>query len=62
MSDSDVQLALSAQYELVRVGNDQLIGEVIRLEGDNATIQASRTIPRHIGLGLAGQLVLAQLC
>ncbi len=26
-------------YELVRVGNDKLIGEIIRLEGDNATIQ-----------------------
>uniref|UniRef100_A0A7R9VXR1 H(+)-transporting two-sector ATPase n=1 Tax=Chlamydomonas euryale TaxID=1486919 RepID=A0A7R9VXR1_9CHLO len=26
-------------YELVRVGADNLIGEVIRLEGDNATIQ-----------------------
>ena len=28
-------------YELVRVGADQLIGEIIRLEGDNATIQVS---------------------
>jgi hypothetical protein len=28
-------------YELVRVGNDSLIGEIIRLEGDTATIQAS---------------------
>ena len=27
-------------YELVRVGADHLIGEIIRLEGDNATIQA----------------------
>lgn len=27
------------QYELVRVGADNLIGEVIRLEGDCATIQ-----------------------
>ncbi len=26
-------------YELVRVGPDQLVGEIIRLEGDNATIQ-----------------------
>lgn len=31
----------SAMYELVRVGNDSLIGEIIRLEGDTATIQAS---------------------
>ena len=29
----------AAMYELVRVGDDQLIGEIIRLEGDNATIQ-----------------------
>lgn len=26
-------------YELVRVGYDNLIGEIIRLEGDSATIQ-----------------------
>lgn len=32
----------SAMYELVRVGADSLIGEIIRLEGDTATIQASR--------------------
>lgn len=31
--------ACDAQYELVRVGADNLIGEVIRLEGDSATIQ-----------------------
>lgn len=29
----------SAMYELIRVGNDKLIGEIIRLEGDSATIQ-----------------------
>lgn len=29
----------AAMYELVRVGNDKLIGEIIRLEGDSATIQ-----------------------
>jgi len=29
----------SAMYELVRVGPDNLIGEIIRLEGDSATIQ-----------------------
>jgi V-type H+-transporting ATPase subunit A len=26
-------------YELVRIGEQSLIGEIIRLEGDNATIQ-----------------------
>lgn len=29
----------AAMYELVRVGGDQLIGEIIRLEGETATIQ-----------------------
>lgn len=29
----------AAMYELVRVGHDNLIGEIIRLEGDSATIQ-----------------------
>jgi V-type H+-transporting ATPase subunit A len=29
----------AAMYELVRVGADKLIGEIIRLEGDTATIQ-----------------------
>ena len=29
----------SAMYELVRIGTAQLIGEIIRLEGDTATIQ-----------------------
>lgn len=29
----------SAMYELVRVGYDELVGEIIRLEGDLATIQ-----------------------
>jgi V-type H+-transporting ATPase subunit A len=26
-------------YELVRVGHDELVGEIIRLEGDTATVQ-----------------------
>jgi len=29
----------AAMYELVRVGHEQLVGEIIRLEGENATIQ-----------------------
>ena len=32
-------MAGSAMYELVRVGYLQLVGEIIRLEGDLATIQ-----------------------
>lgn len=37
----------ASMYELVRVGPDKLIGEIIRLEGDNATIQvrASQAAP-----------------
>jgi len=33
------KMAGSAMYELVRVGYDELVGEIIRLEGDLATIQ-----------------------
>eukprot|EP01135_Chromosphaera_perkinsii_P005019 Nk52_evm17s310 gene=Nk52_evmTU17s310 len=29
----------AAMYELVRVGHDELVGEIIRLEGDTATLQ-----------------------
>ena len=29
----------AAMYELVRVGHMELVGEIIRLEGDMATIQ-----------------------
>jgi V-type H+-transporting ATPase subunit A len=29
----------AAMYELVRVGYSELVGEIIRLEGDKATIQ-----------------------
>ena len=32
-------MAGSAMYELVRVGHGELVGEIIRLEGDYATIQ-----------------------
>lgn len=38
----------SAMYELVRVGPEQLIGEIIRLEGDDATLQV-RTKKRSAG-------------
>lgn len=34
----------AAMYELVRVGSDKLIGEIIRLEGDNATIQVCKSV------------------
>lgn len=34
----------SAMYELVRVGYFELVGEIIRLEGDMATIQVTNQI------------------
>lgn len=34
-------------YELVRVGADALIGEIIRLEGDTATIQVGSSLGCH---------------
>ena len=36
----------AAMYELVRVGGDRLIGEIIRLEGDTATIQVRTRMRR----------------
>lgn len=33
------KMAGAAMYELVRVGHDELVGEIIRLESDLATIQ-----------------------
>lgn len=38
------QMAGAAMYELVRVGYYNLVGEVIRLEGDQATIQVSECV------------------
>ena len=35
-------------YELIRVGQDNLIGEIIRLEGNNATIQV-HNFPQILG-------------
>lgn len=50
-------MAGSAMYELVRVGGDKLIGEIIRLEGDTATLQ----VRRGLGLPPAGQPVTLTL-
>jgi vacuolar-type H+-ATPase catalytic subunit A/Vma1 len=36
-------LSDSVMHEMVEVGNDGLIGEIIRLEGEYATIQVTRT-------------------
>jgi len=38
----------SAMYELVRVGYSELVGEIIRLEGDMATIQVKDNISLKI--------------
>ena len=35
----------AAMYELVRVGHTKLVGEIIRLEGDMATIQVPSLNP-----------------
>lgn len=45
-------------YELIRVGADNLIGEIIRLEGDSATVQA-RDRPDYVE---ARPLAAALLC
>jgi vacuolar-type H+-ATPase catalytic subunit A/Vma1 len=40
-----------AMYELCRVGHDLLVGEVIRIEGDKATIQVyeeTGRVPPHL--------------
>lgn len=47
----------SAMYELVRVGYSELVGEIIRLEGDMATIQVS-CIKLYVHVQLLNQNVL----
>ena len=37
-------------YELVRVGHSELVGEIIRLEGDLATIQVYEETCIHLTL------------
>lgn len=37
-----------AMYELVRVGNQELIGEVIKIQGSKATIQVYEETCKHI--------------
>ncbi len=34
----------AAMYELIRVGQERLIGEIIRLENDSATIQVRKAL------------------
>lgn len=63
----------AAMYELVRVGPQRLVGEIIKLEGDKATIQVyeetsgltvgdpvfrtKQPLSLELGPGLAGQIV-----
>ena len=45
-------------FELVKVGWDKLVGEIIKLEGDNASIQCYEdTCKLHINLFIAGLTV-----
>lgn len=43
-------MAGAAMYELIRVGQERLIGEIIRLEGESATIQVTpdEACPMHM--------------
>ena len=43
-------------YELIRVGQERLIGEIIRLENDSATIQAS--FDTYVTLSFCGRVFL----
>ena len=40
----------AAMYELVRVGHEELVGEIIRLENDMATIQVYEETCKYIFL------------
>ena len=42
-----------AMYELVRVGHDKLVGEVIRIEADKATIQ----VYEETGMSMSKHLI-----
>ena len=68
-----VEIEGAAMYELVRVGPQRLVGEIIKLEGDKATIQVyeetsgltvgdpvyrtQQPLSLELGPGLAGQIV-----
>ena len=47
-------------YELIRVGQERLIGEIIRLENDSATIQASLDTA-CVTLSLSGRISLCYI-
>lgn len=39
----------SKMYELVKIGWDKLVGEIIKLEGDTASIQCYEDTCKYIG-------------
>ena len=41
-------MAGSKMYELVKVGYDKLVGEIIRLDGDSAFIQCYEDTCKHL--------------
>eukprot|EP00064_Thunnus_orientalis_P019813 superscaffoldBa00005134_g19943 len=53
-------MAGAAMYELVRVGHSELVGEIIRLEGDMATIQVyeetCKPLSVELGPGVMGSI------
>lgn len=56
------RMAGSAMYELVRVGYFELVGEIIRLEGDMATIQVCILPDQfHISFVIYAWLLVAKL-
>lgn len=42
------RMAGSKMYELVKVGYDKLVGEIIRLDGDSAFIQCYEDTCKHL--------------
>lgn len=42
----------AAMYELVRVGHQKLVGEIIRLEGDTASVQVYYPTDMHYAVSL----------
>lgn len=54
----------AAMYELVRVGHQKLVGEIIRLEGDTASIQVCfpPPTPSNIYIYVKGWMLLIVNC
>ena len=48
----------AAMYELVRVGHEELVGEIIRLEADLATIQTYEDTCKFIRVSMFNALLI----